>query len=333
VKILRKTIFIFLSAILILSPNILSYSIIQNENQTCPSNNIATIDDAWYFLPSYSNYAPKGLPDFDQRQDQTWRTSFSWSFCGPTALANILWWFDSKHENEQGFPGDGVDTYKLVTNYNAPGNPLPGPLTDDHNFNNVNDPETSWVQFSKTGELIEKLATYVDIHWYKIPFLTISGTDRFQLAWGARQWIKDAGLENEYTVENIFKPSFSFISERLQKGQGIILRLGYYIPNLPRFLPLASAHYVSVAGINPMGYICISDPEWDIANPCDDPSLHNDPQYVSHDIYEVNLTSPFPLISSWCIPSFERHRRVVVIAAIIISEICQSDTLKEFPDD
>ncbi|MFH1014146.1 MAG: hypothetical protein V1769_06550 [Thermoplasmatota archaeon] len=275
----------------------------------------------WYYLPSFSNYAPNGLPDFDQRQDETWRTSFSWSFCGPTALADILWWFDSKHEDENGYPGDGKDIYPIVQTFSPPGIPLPGPLMDDHNFNNVNDCTTSWSQYSKSGELIESLATYVDIYWYKIPFITISGTDRFQLAWGAKQWIKDAGLEKEYTVENINKPSFSLIVDRLQKNQGIILRLGYYIPDFPRFFPLIFAHYVAVAGIHPDGYISVSDPEWDIANPCSDPFLHNNPSNISHDTYQVNLTSPYPAVSSWWIPSFERHRRVIVIAAIIISEI------------
>lgn len=318
---------------MILSPYTLSQKTLIGNHNLEDEFSISTESNSWYFLPSYSNYAPSGLPDFDQRQDQTWRTSFSWSFCGPTALANILWWFDSRHEDENGYPGDGKDNYPLVSNYNAPGSPLPGPMADDHNFNNVNDLETSWIQFSKSGELIEKLATYSDIYWHKIPFLTISGTDRFQLSWGARQWIKDAGLEDQYQVENIFRPSFSLISDRLQKDQGIILRLGYYIPSLPRFFPLTFAHYVSVAGINPDGYIAISDPEWDIANYCDDPMFHNDPQYVSHDTYQVNLTSPFPMVSSWWLPSFERNRRVIVIAAIIISEIDQVISLEEFPED
>jgi hypothetical protein len=58
----------------------------------------------WYYLPAYPNYAPQGLPDFDQRQDN-WRSNEGiwrfvggvWCFCGPTSLADIFWWFDSKH--------------------------------------------------------------------------------------------------------------------------------------------------------------------------------------------------------------------------------------------
>jgi hypothetical protein len=252
------------------------------------NSNLINMDD-WYFLPSYPNYSPKGLPDFDQRQDATWRTNFSWSFCGPVALADILWWFDSKNSNPNGFAGDGVDNYPLVENYNPPGEPNPGPFLDDHNINNVNDIETSWKIFSKSGELIERLASYVDIYWYKIPFFSVSGTDRFQLALGAKKWIKDAGLKNDYLVENIYRPSFSLIDERLRNNEGIILRLGYYLPSFPQIFPLIFLHYVAVAGINSNGYIAVSDPEWDIENPNSDP--------------------------------FERHRRVLVIAAIFISEV------------
>ena len=275
----------------------------------------------WYFLPGYPNYSPNGIPDFDQRQDDTWRNNFRWSFCGPAALANIIWWFDSKNSDPKGVIGDGFDNYTLVQNFNPPGNPEPGPFLDDHNYNNVNDNETSWVKYSNSGELIERLASYVDIYWHKIPFLTVSGTDRFQLSLGAKKWIKDAGLENDYKVENIFRPSFSLIDERVRNNDGIILRLGYYLPSFPILFPLIFLHYVTVAGINSNGYIAVSDPELDIANPCSDPTLHNNPSIVSHDIYEVDFSSPYPQISSWWIPSFERHRRVLVIAAIIISEI------------
>lgn len=305
---------------ILLAPSLHSTSILQNDS------NVTNHQNEWYYLSNYTNYAPQGMPDFDQKQDQTWKTSFSWSFCGPTALANIFWWFDSKHEDSLGYPGDGKDSYPLVSNYNPPGQPFPGPFIDDHNFNNVNDLATSWKQHSQSGELIERLATYVNIYWHKIPIISISGTDRFQLAAGAKKWIQDAGLEKDYRVENILRPSFSLICQRLQKNQGIILRLGYYIPNISIVFPLLFAHYVTVAGIHPEGYICISDPEWDINTPCSDPTLHNDPQFVSHDTYRIEFSTPHPTISSWCIPSFERHRRVIIIAAIIISETAQQDS-------
>jgi hypothetical protein len=261
------------------------------------------------------------MPDFDQRQDDTWRTRFSWTFCGPTALANIMWWFDSKNSDPNGYPGDGIDTYPLIENYNPPGNPIPGPYLDDHNFNNINDPTTSWDEKILTGELIELLAKYVNIHWYKIPLITLPGTDTFSLSIGAKQWIKDAGLEDKYNVEKYYRPSFQLINEKLRQNCGIILRLGYYISHFSIIFPLIFGHYVSVAGVNSNGSIAISDPEWDITNPTDDPLLHNDPSIVSHDIYQTDNNPPFPSISDFWFPNFERHRRVLVLSAIIISEV------------
>jgi len=43
-----------------------------------------------------------------------------WSFCGPTAIANCLFWFDSKYADSTGYPGDGLDSYPLVEGYHDP---------------------------------------------------------------------------------------------------------------------------------------------------------------------------------------------------------------------
>ena len=99
----------------------------------------------WYWKESYPNYAPSGMPDFSQRQDN-WVNPYTGalSFCGPTALANCLWWFDSKYGNDTGAPGDGNDIFPLVRDYTDQLPPVPGPNWDDHNFNNVNDLATAW---------------------------------------------------------------------------------------------------------------------------------------------------------------------------------------------
>ena len=70
----------------------------------------------------WPDYAPKGMPDFSQRQDEwgtgvgqppsaTWR----WSHCGPVAAADSLWWFDSKFETNTQPPPTIADNYPLVT--------------------------------------------------------------------------------------------------------------------------------------------------------------------------------------------------------------------------
>jgi len=49
----------------------------------------------WYMKPSYPDYAPSGMPDFDQRQGGTYQwqdpAGGQWSHCGPVAVANSLW--------------------------------------------------------------------------------------------------------------------------------------------------------------------------------------------------------------------------------------------------
>jgi len=283
-------------------------------------NNIQSkVEGDWYYLPSFPNYAPSGLPDFDQRQDDTWKTQLGWTFCGPAALADVLWWFDSKHSDPNGTIGDGNDIFPLVKDYNVLGIPNPGPYYDDHNFNNVNDLLTQWHESKQNGELIERIAGYVNINWYRFPIVSISGTGSISMMWGTSKWIKDAGLQDDFKVETIFRPSFPIINERLRNNEGIVLHLGYYIPGFKLF-PIFFGHYVAIAGINSNGYIAVSDPRYDIMNPCSDPTKHNDASIVSHDVYQVNFTSPCPLLSSWWIPKFENRRNVVVISAIIISE-------------
>jgi len=47
-----------------------------------------------FWKANFTDYAPSGMPDFDQRQDAwwpPWDPSFNWSWCAPTAVANSLW--------------------------------------------------------------------------------------------------------------------------------------------------------------------------------------------------------------------------------------------------
>ena len=286
-------------------------------------------DENWYLLPGYPNYAPNGMPDFDQHQEESWENQKGGSvFCLPTAVADVLWWLDSKYEkNQNGIPGDGKDTCLLVRDYNAPSTPNPGPYTDDHNFNNVNDNQTPYHRYSKNSELIERLARYHDIR----PNLDLSRRPilrsiyslyhhTFIVLCGAKKLIKDAGLRDQFKVENLIRPSFSDISKRLQNNEGIVLALVGYISPSHKW-----GHAVALAGINTKdGKIAISDPWMDVSNINPDPSdrtLHNDPQYVSHDIYEIDLNSPYQNLGSWWIPKyFEEYGGAIVTAAIVISE-------------
>ena len=265
----------------------------------------------WYYLPSYPNYAPQGLPDFDQRQGN-WKCKASiwrliggiYSFCGPTSLSDVLWWFDSKHENPSGYPGDGNDTYSLVRDYHAPGAPDPGPYSDDHNFNNVNDLSTPWHRGRGGKEFVEEVAWYCNTNFCQSPLWFLAGTSAENLEKGANAWIQDDVLQDHYHVEAILKPDFATITKAIQHNDGVIVNLYFYNKKIYTPIHLFS-HFVGVAGVNPDdGYIALSDPVQNKMNPVPGPKDHNDAGVVSHDIYKVYLTSPKPEIASWGVLDF-----------------------------
>jgi len=283
------------------------------------------ISDEWYYLPAFPNYAPNGLPDFSQVQQDDWR---DWegkvSLCGAVSLADILWWFDSKHENQSGYPGDGNDAYPLVQDYHPPGVLIPGPNSDDHNYNNVNDNQTPYLTFKRNGELIERIAWYTNRQkdmkilneklGSLIPFIYA-----FTLLYGIKKWLFDCHLQKNFSVTPIFRPSFSTILAHLHNNSGIILAMsgpGYNPYDPPS--PFQWGHFVAVAGINPLGSIAISDPYRNIMNPSSDPYEHNNASIVSHDIWRVNLTSPYPGFASWWLPNY--WGGALIMGAFIISE-------------
>ena len=282
----------------------------------------STTESEWYYLPAYPNYAPSGLPDFSQVQQEDWRGPKYPDCCGAVALVDILWWFDSKHEDPNGFPGDGYDNYSLVSNYNSLDNPTPGPNHDDHNFNNVNDNRTPWNRFRRGGELIEKFAWYAyrqkDAFWFRLLGPLAGFYTQFKLYQDVKKWLKDAGLQNQYSVKIVFKPDFSFINECVRSNQGVMLTIAGYDPEVKPF-GVFWGHCVAVAGINSSGEIALSDPMRDRINPSANPAGHNNASIVSHDIYKVNFNSPWPLISSLCIPDYCKEG-VQVIFATVISE-------------
>ena len=87
----------------------------------------------WYVKGSYADYAPSGMPDFDQRQTGTYKWvdhGGFWSHCGPVSVANSLWWFDSKYEPNNVPPPAISDGFPLVKSYNPS-------VWDDHDPRNV----------------------------------------------------------------------------------------------------------------------------------------------------------------------------------------------------
>jgi hypothetical protein len=196
--------------------------------------------EGWYMKPAYPNYAPQGLPDFSQQQDQWKKISpgpngiidstvagddiynveenciapglnchldsnitgddiTEWIFCGPVAVANCFWWFDSKYADPEGTPGDGEDQFALVENYGA---------GDDHASANA-------------PLLIEKLARAMNT--------TGKGTTYIGDMYSAIvDWLDTTDLSDKFTVQTQDRPEFSFIEDQIEQSQNVILLLGSY---------------------------------------------------------------------------------------------------------
>jgi len=267
----------------------------------------------WYWCASYDNYAPSGMPDFDQTQQDDWRNPDvqRFSFCGPTAVANCFWWLDSKYADPEGVPGDGTDTFPLVRDYGGAVYPLPGPNWDDHNYSNVNDLATPWppegpppattafvpgpqAQPSDVpawGELVERLAWYVDTDGIRSG-ANFGGTLGRPMVFGIEQWLEEEGLDHMLGVTSVSEPDFYHIAEAAKRGDCVMLAVGWWDEEEPGEWRRRGGHVVTVAGVNTDELlIAFSDPGFDQAPP-DNLQDHNDAAIVSHDIWRVDLDSP-----------------------------------------
>jgi len=278
------------------------------EGQTGPFNpslpvyteiEYAVIVSPWYAKPPQPDYAPSGVPDFDQRQDE-WINPYppvgTWSYCGPTAVANSLWWLDSQFEPDPVPPPEINDNYPLVESYN------PG-VWDDHNPQNV-------------PYLIEHLAWLMNTNNLQgLQGQEHCGTTPQEMEIGMNQYLIEKGLDWKFYVHLEKEPDFYFIEEELERCQDVVLLLGFWQENPfePGMWVRVGGHYVTVAGIDSTDrYIAFSDPFRDAAefggiipgrvlplgHGSEDHSgipetLHNNASYVSHDIYTAGL-SPSP---------------------------------------
>ena len=306
--------------------------------------------DDWYFKLGYPNYAPSGMPDFNQTQDKwqrincgpdgilnsanasddlivgppepykqlivpgpnctldsTLNTSsddfVQWCFSGPVAVANCLWWFDSKYANHSGTPGDGEDECLLVEDYGA---------GDDHSSDTV-------------PRLIERLAGNMPT--------SINGTTNISNAVVAiDDWLNETGLNDTLYVHIIPAPNFTQIEEEIERSQDVILWLGFWQNRTqpPTGNGVSGTgirigywrlgwHYVTCAGVNSNeSMIALSDPFFDNNASGNGPgrmvpdlhpdgytsTFHNDAQNVSHDYYNVTEIPDVNPFFNWSLSDY-----------------------------
>lgn len=247
----------------------------------------------WYLKPSYADYAPSGVPDFDQKQWglQMWKNPFppagTWSYCGPVAVANSLWWLDSEYEPNPKPPTTANDGFPLVQTY------IPG--KDDHNPLNV-------------PYLVEDLALLMDTNGLRYGH-THCGTEVHEMTMGLNEYIHRQGLDWKLYVHLQQAPDFFWIEDEIKKCQDVVLLLGFWQTGDGVNYWRVGGHYVTCAGVDSKDMmLAVSDPYIDFAemgglgivlppppHPHTGPpeTLHNDAAYVSHDFYPIG-TSPSP---------------------------------------
>jgi len=241
--------------------------------------------EEWYWKPgNWTDYALSGMPDFDQKQDNWVNAQGNWTYCGPVAVANSLWWFDSRNETNPVPPPNISDNYGLVTNFSNP--------WDDHDVQNV-------------IPLVNNLSWYMDTDGQRTN-ISHNGTKVHDMEWGIDKYLIDTGYYGYYYETTVEMPDFYWIEEEIERCEDVVLLLGFWQEISPGYWVRVGGHYVTCAGVDSnYSQLGISDPACDNAEagglgvvPVPHPyphnsSVHNDTQYVSHDIYNV-VTSPSP---------------------------------------
>lgn len=239
-----------------------------------------------YYKPAYPDYSPVGMPDFDQKQNNWVDAMQRWSHCGPTALANCFWWFDSKFETGTLPPPTVSDSYPLVRSFAT----MP-PIWDDHAIANVT-------------PFIDSLALYCGTNmmgW---------GTNIHALEIGAKNWLNTVGLGTQYSVKLVPLDAtvpIDTIRREILRSQDVILLLGFWEldPQSGAGCHRVGGHYVTVAGAcTTETALCISDPWLDVnegeppAGSAHVATVHNDARFVSgphgtidHDKYNLGIVS------------------------------------------
>ena len=298
----------------------------------------------WYWEPSFDDYAPSGMPDFDQRQNG-WANPETGqpSFCGPVAVANCFWWFDSKYNIPPGVPGDSTDLFPLVRDYLDENPPLIG--FDDHDMWNVDHSGTFWFPGSPPpptpqpfvpgpqpslpawGELVERLGWEMDTDGHRSDSSRV-GTKVDDMEEAIKVWLSSETFLDGTVLSDTLcgracqMPTFSVVNFWVRNDFGVILLLGFWYWDGDSWWRVGG-HYVTVAGANGVQLmIAFSDPFLDNAEtgasgrvldgayiphtpiPHTDSVIHNDAGNVSHDIYAVSLDSVSPG-GNWWIPDYQ----------------------------
>ncbi|KYK31490.1 MAG: hypothetical protein AYK22_07885 [Thermoplasmatales archaeon SG8-52-3] len=301
----------------------------------------ATLDRVWYWVESYPNYAPSGMPDFDLEQGE-WKGIID----GGNGIA------DSTAQ------GDDV---QIVS---------PGGLVDPDAPSIIAPGPDCYLDSNPSGDDIEvwifsnAISTINCLWWFDSRFADPDGTpgdgeDIYPLIadYGAGDdhsatnaplsiermanamditstlfldndvwidtinwWFANVSLEDKLEVNFYDVPTFEFVADEIQEGKAVILIINF-VDDSSGDCEFVGNHAVTCTGVNSAETkIAFCDPLLDINNPSDDD--HNDTQFVSKDVYLASIGSPcenHPEIE-WWLPSYPSDYNYSVIYSAIVIE-------------
>ncbi len=245
------------------------------------------------------DYAPAGLPDFSARQED-WGIGHPaevWAYDGPAALANVLWWLDSRLEGTGQPPPAVADSFPLVTAYGA---------WDDHDPRNA-------------VPLIEDLAARLDTNGTRTSDGHL-GTRPDDMLGALQQYLQERGLAGAFEVAWTAAPGFDEVRDEVRAGAGVVLLLGFWQWDAHSGeWSRVGGRYLSAAGVlcgedallvsdplrdgREMGFAGEVIPVEDHPHAEDQPeAVHNDAAFVSHDLYRV-LDQP----DRWGLAGYVEH--------------------------
>jgi len=252
-----------------------------------------------------------GMPDFDQKQD-AWgywdaQNVWHWTWCGPVATANCLWWFDSYFERVRlwslvgnvnpTMPPAVSDNYSLVYSFGT---------WDDHDIGNVVPFIQNLVTFLPGGGVPNAGVNATQIKTMIENYLASPSVD----LWG------------HYSVGIDTAPTFDYIYEQveisgMEISQDVILLLGFWQTDgthIWRF----GGHWLTVAGVRRDTVGTVVYDSISFSDPCKDMAefgfpgvvwdgflllhppaphgvgVHNDAGNVSHDYFSIQTGSWSP---------------------------------------
>jgi len=197
-------------------------------------------NEGWYWKASYPNYAPKGMPDFDQQQDR-WKKMTP----GPNGQINSPVLGDDIYNAQENCIAPGPDCY---LNSTIVGDDVEewifcGPVTVANCFwwfdSQYADPTGAPGDGQDHFSLVEDYGAGDDHATANAPLLieelaramntTEKGTTYITDMQAAIDlWFTDTELDDKFIETTYQQPTFDFIKQEIERSQDVILLLGSY---------------------------------------------------------------------------------------------------------